>query len=148
MLLASRLCGHHCHGWVRYIDTKKIAVLRFVGYRLVFIQYIYYCDFFCSGTESCLRNRHRHVSVRYIDTTKITVACISSLLLSIDLQRFYYFNMFYFELTNGAMVKWWMIKWCNGETKNRTGNFFLKNFESIHLFYFWTHHFCNKQSNS
>ena len=103
---ASCLRERHCHGWVRYIDTTKITVLRFVWYRLFFTQYSYYREFFCSGPASSLRNRHRHVWVRYIDTTIITVWCISSLLLSIDLQWFCY-----------AMVKWWMVKCFNGEIK-------------------------------
>ena len=32
--------------------------------------------------------------------------------------------MFCLNLTNGAMEKWGMIKWCNGEIKNGTGHFF------------------------
>ena len=47
---------------------------------------------------------------------------MSSLLLSIDIVQYCYFNMFYFKLTNGAMGKWCMVKWCNGKIKNRTGN--------------------------
>ena len=47
---------------------------------------------------------------------------MSLLLLSIDLQRIYYFITFYLKLINGAMEKWWMVKWCNGEIKNRTGH--------------------------
>ena len=82
----------------------------FVWYRSVFIQYSYYRDLFCSGPASCIRNWHFHVSVLYIDTTKITVACMSLLLFSIDLQRLCYFILFYFKLTNGAMVKLWMVK--------------------------------------
>ena len=41
---------------------------------------------------------------------------MSLLILSIDLQRIYYFIAF--------MIKWWMGKWCNGEIKNKTGNLF------------------------
>ena len=67
---------------------------------------------------------HHHVWVRYIDTTIIMVWCMSSLLFSIDLRWFCYFIMLYFKLTNGALVKWWMVKWCNGEIKNSTGYFF------------------------
>ena len=102
----------------------KNTVLRFVWYRLVFIQYSYYRDFVCSWPESRLLYRHRHVWVCYIHTTKITVACMSLLLLSIDLRRICYFIMFYFKLTNGATEKCWIVKWCNGEIKNGTGHFF------------------------
>ena len=144
---ASRLRGRHCHGWVRYIDTTQITVLMFVLYRLVFIQYSYYHDFFCLGTELRLCNFHRNVWVRYIDTTYITVWCISSMLLSIDLRWFCYFIIFYFKLTHGAMVKWWMVKWRNGKIKIRIGHFFLTNIESIHLFYFWAQMFCRRQIN-
>ena len=49
---------------------------------------------------------------------------MSSLLLSIDLQQTCYFIVFYFKLTNGAIEKWWMVKWCNGEIKNGTGHLF------------------------
>ena len=52
-----------------------------------------------------------------------TVWYMSSLLLSIDVRWLYYFIMFYFKLTNGAMVKWWMVKWCNDEIKIRIGHF-------------------------
>ena len=51
------------------------------------------------------------------------VACMSSLLLSIDLRRIRYFIMFYFKLTNGSMDKCWIFIWCNGEINNRTGHF-------------------------
>ena len=110
---ASRLRERHRHGWVHYIDTKN-TVLRFVWDCLVFIQYIYYRELFCSGPASGLCNRHCHMWVCYIDTTKITVVCMSLLLLSIDIQRFCYFNMLYFKLTNVAMVKWLIVKCCNG----------------------------------
>ena len=120
---ASCLREHHCHGWVHYIDTTKITVLIFVWYRLFFTPYSYYRDFFCLGLASRPHNRHRHVWVRYIDTKKITVACMSLLLLSIDIRRYWYFIIFYFKLTNGAMDKWWMVKWCNGEIKIRIGRF-------------------------
>ena len=96
-------------------------VKTFVWDRSVFTQYSYYCDFSCSGPASRLSDCHCHRWVRYIDTTKITVWCMSLLLLSIDLQWFYYYIMFYFKLTNGAMVEWWIVKYCNGEIKNRTG---------------------------
>ena len=102
---ASRIRYCHCHGWVRYIDTTEITVLIFVWYRLVFTSYSCYRDLVCLGTASRFRNCHRHVWVRYIDTTEITFWCISSLILSIDLWWFFYFNMFYFKLANGAMVK-------------------------------------------
>ena len=99
-------------------------VLRFVWDRLVFTQYSYYHDLFFSGPELRLRNQHRHMWVRNIETTIITVWCMSSLILSIDLQWLCYFIMFYFKLTNGAMVKWWMFKCCNGEINIRIGHFF------------------------
>ena len=117
------LCDPPYHWWVLYIDTKTNTVLRFVWNRLVFIQYSYYRDLFCSGPESRLWNSHCHVWVRNIYTTKITVACMSLLILSIDIWRFYYFIMFYFKLTNGAMVKWWMVKWCDVEINNIIGRF-------------------------
>ena len=118
-----RLCKRHRHRWLRYIDTTKITVWRFVWDCSVFTQYIYYHDFFCLGPSYRLRNCHCHVWVRYIDTTKITVWCMSSLLLSIDLLWLCYFIMFYFKLTNGAMVKWWMVKWCNDEINKSIGRF-------------------------
>ena len=49
---------------------------------------------------------------------------MSLLILSMDLQRICYFIIFYFKLINGAMEKWWMVKWRDGEIKNRTGHFF------------------------
>ena len=118
----------HCHGWVWYIDTTKITVLWFVWYCLVFTQYNYYRDLFCSGPALRLLNCHRHVWVRYIDTTKIIVWCMSSLLLYIDLRWFCYFIMFYFKLTDGAMVKWWMVKWYNSEIKIRIGRLVSHNY--------------------
>ena len=91
---ASRLCGRHCHGWVRYIYTTKIMVLMLMWYRLFFTTYSYYRDLFFWGSALRLRNRHRHMWVRLIGNTKITVACMSSLILSIDLRRYLYFIMF------------------------------------------------------
>ena len=86
----------------------KNRVLRFVWYCLVFIQYTYYCDLFCSWPSSRLRNQHCHVWVQFIHTTKITVACMSLLIFSIDLRRICYF-----------------IDQCyNGEINNRTGHLF------------------------
>ena len=105
LYLAMHLSDFHCHRWVRYIYTTKITVLRFVWYCLVFTQYSYYCDLFCSGQTLILRYFHSHGWVRYIDTTKITVACMSSLLFSIDIQQYFYFITFYLKLTNDAMVK-------------------------------------------
>ena len=93
----------------------KNTVLKFVWYRLVFNPYSYYRDFFCLGPRLRFCNRHCHVWVCYIDNTKITVACISFLLLSTDLRQYWYFIMFYFKLTNGAMEKWWIVEWCNVE---------------------------------
>ena len=92
-------------------------------YRFVFIQCSYYRELFCSGIAKRLRNRHRHLWVRYIDTTKITVWCMSSLILNNDIQWFCYFIMYYFKLTNAAMVKRCMVKWCNGEINNSNGRF-------------------------
>ena len=97
--------------------------LRFVWDSSAFIQYSYYRDFFCLGSASRLRNHHQHVWVRYIDNNKITVACMSSLLLYIDLRWLCYFILFYFKLTNGAMVKRWMVKCYNGEINIRIGHF-------------------------
>ena len=121
--IALRLRDIYCHGWVCYIDTTNITVLRFVWDRSFFTQYSYYRDFLCLGPASRLRDRHLHGLLGYIDTTTITVWCMSLLRFSIDLQWFWYFIMFYFKLTNGAMVKWWMMKWCNGEIKIRIGSF-------------------------
>ena len=90
---------------------------------LVFTPYIYYHEFFCLGPASRIFNSYCHLWVRYIDYTKITVACMSSLLLSYDLHRYWYFIMFNFKLTNGAMDKWWMNKWYNSEIKIRIGCF-------------------------
>ena len=120
---ASNLCGCHCHGWVRYIDTTKITFLRFVWDCSVFTHSINYCDFFCLGPSLHLCNNHHHGWVHYTDTTNITFWCMSLLLLSIHIWWFCYFIMFYFKLTNGAMVKWWMLKWCNGEIKIIIGHF-------------------------
>ena len=89
----------------------------------VFTQYSYYRELFCLGPELHLRKCYRHRWERFIDTMKITVWCMSSLILSIDLQWFCYSIMFYFKLTNGTMVKWWMMKWINGEIKIRIGSF-------------------------
>ena len=119
---ALRLCDCHCHGWLHYIDTTKITVLMCVWYSSVFIQYNYYLDLFCSGPAKRLSNCHCHVWVRYIDTTKHMVACISSLLLSIDIPQYWYFIMFYFKLTNSAKGKWCMVNGCNGEIKIRIGH--------------------------
>ena len=88
-----------------FYSIQLLLWIIFQGQNCVFVIFIVTCE--CA-----------------IDTTKIAVSCMSSLLLSIDLRRFYYFIMFYFILTNGAMVKCCMVKWCNGEINNRTGNFF------------------------
>ena len=122
-LPASRLRERHCHRWVHFIDTTKITVLRFVWDCLVFTQYIYYREFFCSWPPLRLHNRHCHMWVRYIDTTIITVWCMSPLLFSIDLWLFCYLIKVYFKLTNGKVRKWWMVKWCIGEIKTRIGRF-------------------------
>ena len=114
-------------------------VLWFVWYHSVFIQYSYYCDLFCLGPALCLRNLHCHVWVRYIDIKKTMVWCISLLLLSIDIRWLCYFILFYFKLTNGAMIKWWMVKWCNGEIKNRTGRFFSHKYRISSFVLFFKH---------
>ena len=121
---ASLLRYCYCHGWVRYIDITKITVLRFVWDCSVYNQYSYYCYSLCSISSLNLCSHHHHGWVHYTDTTNITVWCMSLVLLSIDLQPFCYFIMFYFKLTNGTMVKWWMVKLCNGEIKISIGRFF------------------------
>ena len=102
---------------------QKIMVLTFLWYSLLLTQYSYYRDFFCLGTASRIRNRYRHVWVRFIDDTKITAACMSLMLFSIDLRWYWYFNIFYFKLTNGAIEKWWMVKWCNEKIEIRISPF-------------------------
>ena len=106
------------------VFTVLHFVKRFLWDHSVFTQYSYYSELFCLEPASRLSNRHRHVWVRYINNTKNMVVCMSSMLLYIDLQRFCYFIMLYFKLNNGAMVKWWMVKWCIGEINNGTGRFF------------------------
>ena len=59
---------------------------------------------------------------------KITVWCMSLLLLYIDIQWFCSFIMIYFQMVNGAMVKWWVVKWYNGEIKKRIGRFVSHNY--------------------
>ena len=89
----------------------------------VFTQYSYYCDFFCLVPTLCFLNRHCHWWVSYINTTKNTVWCMSLLLLYIDIWWLCYFIILYVKLTNVAMIKWSMVKWCNGEIKIRIGCF-------------------------
>ena len=101
-----------------------------------FIQFSYYRELFCSAPASRICNHRRHMWVCYIDTTKITVAYMSSLLLSIDLLQLCYFIMFYFKLTNDAMVKWWMVKCCNDEINNRTGHLFSHKYRICSLVLF------------
>ena len=36
--------------------------------------------------------------------------------------------MFYFKLTNGEMVKWWIMKCCHGEIKIRIGHLFSRKY--------------------
>ena len=93
-------------------------------YCLVFNKYSYYCDFVRLWPALRLIYRHHHVWVRYVHTVKITVACMSSLLLSIDLRQICYLIMFYFKLTNVAIEKFCKAKWCNGEIKNGTSHLF------------------------
>ena len=134
-----------------YIVTV-FTVLHFVKRcmcdRSVLTQYSYYSDFFCSWPALRLRNWNCHGWVRYINNMKTTVWCMSLLILSIDLLWLCYFIMFYFKLKNGVMVKWWMVKCCNGKIKIRIGCLVPHNIESVHLFYFRTQHFCSRQSNS
>ena len=118
---ASRIREQRCHGWLCYIDTTKIRVWMFVWYHLVFTPNSYYCELFYLETELRLINIHCHMWVRFIDNTKITVACMSLLLLSNNLWQCLYFIMFYFKLNNGAIEKWCMFEWCNGEIKIRIG---------------------------
>ena len=37
--------------------------------------------------------------------------------------------MLYFQLTNGEMVKWWMVKCCNGEIKIKIGHLFSHKYQ-------------------
>ena len=141
------LRDRHPHRWVRYIDTTLITVIRFVWDCSFFTQYSYYCDFFCLGPALRLCGRHHHGWVRWVDTTKNTFWYMSLLLLSIDIRWFYYFIMFYFKMTNGAMEKWWVVKWCNSEIKIRIGSFFYHKYWICSFFYFQTQHFCSRQSN-
>ena len=120
---------------MRYIYTTETNVLRFVWDHSVFAQYSYYCELFCSGPVLRLHDCHCHRWVRYNDATKITVWCMSLLLLYIDLQRFCFFSTL-FKLTNGAMVKWWMVKWCNGEIKIRIGCWFSHKYRICSLVLF------------
>ena len=113
-----------------------------------FTQYSYYHDFFCLGPAFRLRNHHCHGWVCYIDTTIITVWCVSLLILSIDLRWFCYLIMFYFKLNNDAMVKRWVVKWCNGEIKIRIFRFISHKYRICLFFYFQTQHFLSRQSNS
>ena len=102
---ASRLCDRHRHRWVHYIDTTEITVLRFVCYRLVFIQYSYYFDLFFSGQSLCLcKSSLSRLSALYLyyETygcvyviAKIVYWCTTILL-------FYYV---FFKVTNSTMVK-------------------------------------------
>ena len=96
----------------------KICVILFSFYSVQLLSWL-----FCSGPKYRYCNSHFHMWVRYIDTKNNTVACMSLLLLSIDLRLFCHLIMFYFELTDGAMVKWWMLKLCNGEIKMSIGSF-------------------------
>ena len=105
-------------------------------HRLVFTQYSYYSDSFFPGIASRICNRNCHVWVRYIDTTKIMVACMSPLLLSVDLLQYCYFIMFYFKLNNGAMVKLWMVKWCNGGIKIKIRHLFSQKYWICSFFLF------------
>ena len=130
----SRLCDYRCHGSVSYIYTTRITVLRFAWYHLVFTQYSYYRDFFCFGSAWPLCNRHLDVWGRNIEYSKFTVACMSYLLLYIDLLRYCYFIMFYFKLTNGAMEKLWMVKWCNCEIKISIGHGFSHKYRICSFF--------------
>ena len=131
--------------WYYKNYSFKVCVISFS-----FSQYSYYCDFLYMGPTLRLRHYHFQRWVRYIDTKKIMGWCMSLLIFSIDIQWFYYFIMFYLKLTNGEMVKWWMGEWCNGvmvKCRKWLVVSFLPNIEYFHLFYFWTQHFCSRQSN-
>ena len=99
------------------VFTILLFVKRFMWYHTVFTQYIYYRDFFFSDSALRLCNCQCHGWVRYINTTKIMVWCVSSLIFSIDIRWFWFLIMFYFKLSNNAMLEWWILGWCNGEIK-------------------------------
>ena len=113
----------------------------------VFTQYSYYRDLFCSVPEFYLCYHYRHGWVRYIDTTKTTVWYMSSLLLSIYIWLFCCFIMFYFKLTNGTIVKWWMLEWWNGEIKISIGRLLFSQIWNMFIFNFRKQHFRSRQSN-
>ena len=46
------------------------------------------------------------------------------------------------------MLKWWMLKWCNGEIKNMTGCLFFTNIESVHFFIFEHNIFAGDKAES
>ena len=141
---ASRLRDCHRHGWVRYIDTRKITVFRFVWDCSFFTQYIYYCDFLCLVSTLCLCNHHCHWWVCYTDTKNIMVSCMSLSLLSIDLRSFSEFIMFYFKLTNSTMVKWWMMKLWYCEIKISIGRFVSHKYRICSFVLFLNITFCSR----
>ena len=105
-------------------------------YCSVFTQYSYYCDLFCSGQILRIRYFHSNGWVRYIDTKKIKFWCMSSLLLSIDLQWSCYFRYFCIKLTNGAMVRW-----CNGKIKISIGRLFSQKYRICSFCFIFEHNF-------
>ena len=107
---SSHLRERHCSGLVSYWYYKNYG-LMFVWYSSFFTPYSYYHEIFCLGPALCLHNCHFHVWVRFNDNTKITVACMSLLLLSTDIQRYWYFIMFYL---NWTVVQWRNGGWLNG----------------------------------
>ena len=118
------------------------TVLRFMWYRLDLLNTVIIVNLFVCGQHIVFVINIVTCECAIFILRKITVACMSLLLSSIDLLWIYYLIMFYFKLTNDATEKWCMVKWCNGEIKNRTGHFFLTNIEYVYLFYFRTQHFC------
>ena len=73
---------------IKYSGQNRLTVFivlhfvkRFVWDCSAFTQYSSYCELFCLGPASRLRDRHRHGWVCYIDTKKITVWCMSSILI-------------------------------------------------------------------
>ena len=130
------------------VFTVLQFIKRFFWDCSFFNQYSYYRDLFCLGTALPIHDRHRHRWLRYIDTTTIMVWCMSLLLFYILLQWLYYFITFNFKLTNGSMVKWWMLKWCNGKIKIRIGRFFSQKYRICSFVLFLNTAFSQKTKQS
>ena len=56
--------------------------------------------------------------------------------------------MFYFKLTNGAVVKWCMVKCCNGEIKISIGHFFFHKYQICSFILFSNTTFLQKTNQS